>query len=219
MDSAIGNVSAHYDEDYFDWQRREAPFWAQANLWMYEDYVQPGDVVVDFGCGGGFLLEALPGRVKIGIDVNPAAQDVLREKGLAAAGDLSAVADGHADVIVSCHALEHTVDPFDKLKLVKEKLRRGGLAVFVVPCERYDTAYVPDNIDQHLYTWAPINIGNLFCAAGFSVLSCERLAHRLPPMAARLQQALGWTLFHALCRAYARLRPKLTQVRVVARKV
>jgi hypothetical protein len=75
----------------------------------------------------------------------------------------------YADVLISSHALEHTFDPFEKLKLTRRKLKPGGLAVLVVPCERYDTKYVEQNMDQHLYTWAPVNIGNLVRYAGFTV--------------------------------------------------
>ena len=221
VSQANANISHHYDEKYFEWQTQDggAEFGAQANLWMYRDYVGPNDIVVDFGCGGGFLLEALPAREKIGVEVNPAAQHFLRQRGRTVVSDLSEIPDEHADVIISCHALEHTFDPFEKLKQVRAKLRHRGLAVFVVPCERYDTAYVESNIDQHLYTWAPINIGNLFRATGFSVLSCERSAHRVPPRAAQVQQLVGWKAFHALCRAYGRLSPRLTQVRVVANRI
>ena len=216
--SSDENINKYYDDRYFEWQHSGAEFGAQANLWMFRDYVRSNDDVIDFGCGAGYLIEAVPGRTKIGVEVNPAAQAFARHRGLRIVTGLSEIADEWADVIISNHALEHTFDPFEKLKLARNKLKPGGLAVFVVPCERYDTKYVEQNMDQHLYTWAPVNIGNLFRYAGFSICSCERLAHRYPPKAAEFQRIVGWSMFHATCRAYARLNPKLTQVRVVARK-
>jgi SAM-dependent methyltransferase len=219
MDTLIsGNANEYYDERYFEWQRPLGEFGAQAQIWMFRDYIRTSDIVIDFGCGGGFLLDILPGRIKIGVEVNPAAQEFAQRRGHQVVTDLSEIPDSYADVLISSHALEHTFDPFEKLKLARRKLKPGGLAVLVVPCERYDTRYVEQNMDQHLYTWAPINIGNLVRYAGFTVESCERLAHRSPPKAADIQRIIGWPLFHALCRAYARLCPKLTQVRVVARK-
>lgn len=221
MEEATRQESAHYDNAYFAWQRSSSggDLGAEANLRMFRDFIRPTDTVVDFGCGGGFLLRRLQCQRRIGVEVNPAAVSYARASGLdEIVSYLGELAPESADVVISCHALEHTVDPFHKLQQVRVALKPGGLAVFVVPCERYDTQYVPGNIDQHLYTWAPINLGNLLASAGFSVLSCERIAHRFPPRAAQLQHLVGWGLFHLICRVYANLRPGLTQVRAVGRK-
>jgi SAM-dependent methyltransferase len=216
--AAVPLVSSHYNEAYFGWQSALADFGAEANLWMFRDFVRATDTVVDFGCGGGFLLRRLDCRRRIGVEVNPAAVRCAHANGLEVVSDLSDLAPEFADVIISSHALEHTFDPFHKLRQAHAVLQRGGLAVFMVPCERYDRRYVADNIDQHLYTWAPLNIGNLFANAGFSVLSCERIAHRFPPAPERIQRCVGWAAFHAICRLNARLRPGITQIRTVARK-
>ena len=144
-------ADAHYGEDYFEWQEPIGAL-AEANAWMFREFVRPTDLVVDFGCGGGFLLQRLEAGRKIGIEVNPAAVARARASGLEIASDLGELPARSADVVISNHALEHTFDPFDKLRLAHRALKRDGLAVFVVPCERYDTRYEQGNIDQHTST-------------------------------------------------------------------
>jgi SAM-dependent methyltransferase len=211
-------VNSYYDSQYFAKQKESGAFGAKANLWLFEQYIRSTDVVVDFGCGGGFLLKAINCRAKFGVEINPVAQGEARQNGLHVVSDLVELDDGCADVIISNHALEHTFDPFAKVKLAFTKLKGNGRAVFVVPCERYDTKYIEQNFDQHLYTWSPVNLGNLFRHAGFSIQSCERMAHLWPPRPVLVQRLVGWPLFHLLSRLNARLRPRLTQVRIVAMK-
>ena len=45
----------YYDEKYFDWQRDIGSFGRWANRTKFESYISPGDRVLDFGGGGGYL--------------------------------------------------------------------------------------------------------------------------------------------------------------------
>jgi SAM-dependent methyltransferase len=211
------SVAAHYDDDYYSWQASGAEDGALANRGFFQPFIKPSDDVVDFGCGGGFLLDAIACARKTGIEINPAARRVAATK-FTVVADFTEVDEGSADVVISSHALEHTYDPFEKVRLCYRTLKPGGLAIFVVPCERYDTAYRESNIDQHLYTWSPVNLGNLFRHAGFTVVACERLVHRFPPGFALLRRRLGERAFHIVCFVYAWLFPKLSQIRIVVRK-
>jgi hypothetical protein len=38
---------------------------------FYAPYIRKTDAVVDFGCGGGFLLDALDCGDKMGVEINP----------------------------------------------------------------------------------------------------------------------------------------------------
>lgn len=64
-------VSAHYDNNYFIWQAPLGEFGGWANQSKFEEYITPDSVVLDFGCGGGFLLKNLVCRKRIGVEVNP----------------------------------------------------------------------------------------------------------------------------------------------------
>ena len=52
-------VSEHYDDDYFDWQSEAGEFGGWANQTKFIKYISKDDVVLDFGCGGGYLLKNL----------------------------------------------------------------------------------------------------------------------------------------------------------------
>ena len=51
--------SEHYNSDYFEWQRKIGMFGSRANSFKFNRSIRPYDTVVDFGCGGGFLLKKL----------------------------------------------------------------------------------------------------------------------------------------------------------------
>jgi SAM-dependent methyltransferase len=153
-----------------------------------------------------------------GVEINPHARIAAARIGIETVASLAEVPDAYFDVAISNHALEHTTAPMDVVREIRAKLKPSGLAIFVVPCERYDTSYNPDDRDQHLYTWSPLNLGNMCRHAGFEVISAARFAHRWPPMLDKFLPIFGVGMSNVVCRIYARLRPKLTQVRVVGRK-
>ena len=39
----------------------------------FKRYIQQDDVMLDFGCGGGYLLKFLDCKKKVGIEINPTA--------------------------------------------------------------------------------------------------------------------------------------------------
>ena len=45
-----------YGQDYFEWQRRIGEFGGQANAFKFIDHCNEDLVILDFGCGGGYLL-------------------------------------------------------------------------------------------------------------------------------------------------------------------
>ena len=50
------HVSDHYDDNYFEWQRKSGIFGGLANTFKFKRSITSTDTVIDFGCGGGFLL-------------------------------------------------------------------------------------------------------------------------------------------------------------------
>jgi SAM-dependent methyltransferase len=214
----ISTAEAHYGDAYYEWQSTVGDLSGILNARMFRPYIRPGDAVLDFGCGGGFLLASIRAARKLGVDINPSAREHASRIGIDTVAGLAEVADGTFDVAISCHALEHTEAPLEVLRAVRAKIRPRGRAVFVVPCERYDTAYKSGNIDQHLYTWSPMNIGNLFHHAGFEVESVRRIVHRWPPGIHVIYRLLGSRVANVVCLMFGWLRPNITQIRVVARR-
>lgn len=218
-DVGVGGDGAagHYDARYFDWQSSIGAFGGIANLPKFEDYVQPTDRVIDFGCGGGYLLANLEAAAKLGIEPNATAREEAAARfGLDCVAGTAEVEDGWADVIISNHALEHTRHPLRELERLRPKLRPGGRIVFVVPCEHIGHRYRPGDVNHHLYSWSPMAAGNLFTEAGYEVQASEPFIHKWPPRYRRIMRWFGPRIFHLVCRVYARVERSWFQVRVVA---
>jgi SAM-dependent methyltransferase len=212
------SANAHYDSSYFDWQQQVGIFGGIANLIKFQDYIRPIDMVVDFGAGGGFLLSQVRCAEKIGVEINAAARSSAEGRGLKMLPELENVPDDYADVIISNHALEHTDYPLSHLRLALKKLKPGGLAVFVVPCEQAAYRWAPNDINFHIYSWGPMSFGNLFVRAGFEVVESKAFFHKWPPHFPRIQRLVGWPMFHRICRVFAHFSRDTVQIRCVARR-
>lgn len=206
-------MTSHYDSRYFEWQRPIGEFGGRANLFKFRAHVRPTDNVLEFGCGGGYLLANLDCAARVGIEVNSSAVQEAARQGLTCYATADSVPDGWADVIISNSALEHTLCPLDELRRLYPKLRPGGKLVCSVPCESPLWSYAAGDINQHLYTWSPMSLGNLLTTAGFSVVRVD--VHRLfwPPFSPRLLSILGESAFRVVCRVSWVLRAGLNFVR------
>jgi SAM-dependent methyltransferase len=173
-------ASEHYDAAYFAWQNAHIGVKTRIKVTRFAPYVGPTDTVLDFGCAGGAMLAALPGARKIGVELNDVARaEAEREHHIEAYKNLADVADGIVDVVVSNHTLEHLAKPFDALVQLKPKLKPGGLLVLVLPIDdwRAQSRWHAGDINRHLYTWTPLNLGNLLEEAGYAP-SELRIIHR-----------------------------------------
>jgi len=214
----MDHFSHHYNKDYFAWQDPIGEFGALANKAKFIEYIRKDDHVLDFGCGGGYLLKEINCKEKIGIEVNPSAREVAEGLDIKVVDSVDKVDDDWADVIISNNALEHTLQPLNELKVLHLKLKSSGLIVFIVPCESIKYAYKAGDINHHLYSWSPMCIGNLFTEAGFDVLVVKPYIHKWPPYYRKLARIAGMRFFNLCCRIYGRLERSWFQVRIIAKK-
>lgn len=208
----------HYDADYFAWQQRVGRFGGNANLIKFIKFISPDDIVVDFGAGGGCLLENLVCKTKIGIEINDSARAEAQTRGLSIVSSFSQIGSNSIDVVISNSALEHTDDPLGELREAYRVLKPGGKAIFVVPCESIGYRYRPMDINFHLFSWSPMCLGNLFTRAGFEVVESRAFIHKWPPGYLYVQRFGGWHVFHAVARLWGRVARRWFQVRCVAIK-
>ncbi len=100
--------------------------------------LQPGDRVLEVGCGQGHLTKSLADRgIDItGIDANPNASRVSGSERVVymRAEDLK-FDDGLFDSIVSVHAIEHIPDLKGAFAEMARVLKPGGKALFIYPAE------------------------------------------------------------------------------------
>lgn len=211
-------MATYYDSEYFNWQKDIGAFGGMINKLKFAQYIRQQDKVIDFGCGGGFLLANLNCKEKVGVELNDSARDHAAKIGIKAVSSTSIIEDNWADVIISNNALEHTFEPLKELKALYSKLRKGGKIIFVVPCEHISFRYHPNDVNQHMYSWSPMCAGNLFALAGFRVIESKPYIHKWPPHYLTFRRIFGEKLFHLICKVWARFERTWFQVRVVAVK-
>ena len=213
----MNKVSKYYNNDYFDWQKNLGEFGGWANQTKFIDYIKESDTVLDFGCGGGFLLDGLNIQKKVGVEINPKAIKSAQEKGIEVYNDADLVPDNYIDVIISNNALEHTLRPLDELKSLYKKLKKGGKIIFVVPCESITYEYQQNDINHHLYSWSPMCIGNLFTEAGFQLIESKAYIHKWPPQYLEIAKQ-GRDTFEEACKKYGQKETSWFQVRAIGTK-
>jgi len=211
-------VNNTYDEKYFAWQKKVGEFGGLANLFKFSPHVRRTDTVLDFGCGGGYLLKNLVCARKLGLEINPVAAQRAKENGVECHATLDTISDASVDVVISNHALEHVPCPLSTLSDLRAKLVPGGRLVIVVPCEATIAPYSAEDINRHLYTWNPQLLGNLANQAGYVVEQVEPLFHKWPRKFFEVQERFGWNLFHLIARLYGRYKRLDFQVKLVAIK-
>lgn len=213
-------MSKHYGADYFQWQRVVGEFGGVANSFKFKNSIRHVDTVVDFGCGGGFLLKNLDCTDRLGIEVNNSAHRQIIENGVSPFSSASEIIEqrgtNFVDVIISNHALEHTLNPLGELESLLPLLKKGGKIHFVVPCDKASLKWRSGDRNFHLYSWSSMNLGNLFTEAGFEVIETNHLVHKWPPRYREIQRFVGWRAFNALCRLWGHLERSWSQVEVVA---
>jgi SAM-dependent methyltransferase len=219
----VSGVGRHYEgvrgESYFAWQREVGALGAELNRFKFEQHVRPGDRLVDFGCGGGALLERLEAAAKVGVEPAAAAREESRARGLDVLPSAAELPDAGADVVISNHALEHALSPLEELRELHRALRPGGRLVLWLPLDDWrarDQRRPAADRNHHLYTWTPLLLGNLLEEAGFDVREVRVVAHAWPPATARLA-SLPRPAFDLLARAWAVLRRRRQLAAVAVR--
>jgi SAM-dependent methyltransferase len=206
-----------YSEKYFNWQKNIGAFGGLANIFKFKNYISESDNVLDFGCGGGYLLQNIKCYEKIGVEINQVAREEGQRHGLTIYSNIDEVPDSWANVIISNHTLEHVNSPLSTIKALLPKLQLNGKAVFVVPHQKPNEPYHENDRNQHLYTWNPLTLGNLFKAAGYQVIEVDVIRHLWPRNYTNWYAKLGQKGFDYLCRLYA-FSKRNYQIRVVAKK-
>jgi SAM-dependent methyltransferase len=205
-------------EAYFQQQNASGILASKYNEFIFKPYVSEADDVLDFGCGGGHLLNALEAKTKTGVEINPAARRQAAKLGLLVYSSIEEVSDHSFSRIITSHALEHVPSPFEALVQLRRLLKPNGLLVWLSPLDDWRAAnqrgWNPDDADMHLYAWTPLLLGNLLKLAGYKPESISILTHAFPPaMIGERFWKLNPALFHFAARVWAMI---LKQRQIVA---
>lgn len=210
----------HYNEKYFSWQKKSGELGPKLDDWKFEPMINNNDVVLDFGCGGGYMLSAVDCADRYGVEINESAREQAKSNGLKVFPEISALPpEIKFDKIISNHALEHVFNPHGALSQLKEKLTDNGLIIFFLPIDdwRREKKFIPEDINKHLYTWTPLLAGNLFEAAGFKVNSVSITSHTWIPFSYYFNKFLPKKVYYFLCLVWGFII-KSRQIKIVASK-
>jgi len=210
-------AEAHYDEKYWEFQKEIGKIGGILNKFKFNYVIRPDLTVLDFGCGGGYLLSSLTCAKKVGVELNPHARTVAADFGIETYSSIHEVPSEYVDVIISNHAMEHVEAPLEIMKQLFRVLKSGGVLVIVVPCEQPSESgffYRENDINNHLYTWCPMTLGNLSKAAGFTVMECTDFQHQWIP---NYQTEYMKPDFHKRCMEHAKNTGN-RQIRLRAKK-
>ena len=179
--------------------------------WIARHVDLNGARVVDVGCGGGVLSEALAraGATVTGIDLAADALVVAREHatehGLAidyrdlSAAALAGSASGSFDVLACMELIEHVPDPVALVQACADLLRPGGLAFFstlnrnpkayaqAVLAAEYVLRLLPRGTHDYARFLRPAELAGLCRGAGLEVLDLAGLAYNPLTQRARLR--------------------------------
>lgn len=165
--------------------------------------------LLDFGCANGLMLRTLAARRRIGVEVNPLCLAECRAlndaTGVAVEvhKGLDEVASESVDVVISNHALEHVPDPSAVLREMRRVLRAKGALILVTPFDDFRSAghrtWRPGDKNHHLFTWSPLNLGNLVDESGFQVVESRICTSAWSPRFFWVCRTLGMRAFRAAC--------------------
>lgn len=205
-------------EEYFAYQNQWGSLSGKLNTWKFTPHLLTTDHVLDFGCGGGWLLSELRVAKKYGIEPNPAARGCCLKLGIEAFASIEEMPSGLCfDVIISHHALEHVPYPIEALRELGQRLKIGGKLVIVLPIDdwRAQRDFSGKDIDHHLHTWTPRLLANTLAEAGFSTERAQVITDAWPPSVDRVSK-LPRPLFRGVCFFWSILRHR-RQLLAIAR--
>lgn len=213
---------------------------------------RPACAVCDIGCGDGYLASRLAefGHRVVGVELDPNTLARARHRGfefyLGSAEQLPEPVRGRLfDCVTLSHVLEHTRDPMQALRNVREILAPGGLLVCEVPNNEalalrlFGAAWEMFDVPRHLHFFTARSLSQFCERAGFTVESVayghyfrqvtndviakeQQLYEtitcglRARPAPGRVSKLRAWGLLAATCCAPRRF--KYDSVSVVARK-
>lgn len=176
-------------------------------------YCKSSLTLLDFGCGDGTISRQLPAARKLAVEVNPHCVQVIEQQNeqlgerIEVVADIASVPDACVDLLISNHSLEHVPSPYHVLCQMRRVLRPTGMLVLVTPFDDWrsddNRAWQPGDRQNHLYTWSPVNIGNLLVEAGFEVESSALQSTAWSPKIFWVRNIFGTAAFRLACRLLA----------------
>ena len=146
------DIAKRYNENYFNWYKKIGKFGAIFNKNKFSPYIKKSDVVLDFGCGGGYLLNNIECAEKYGLEINEVAIEEAKEK-FKIYKKTSDLPENKFDVSISNQVLQHCENPRLELLNLYKSLKNGKIVLCVL-CAGPKLNYKKDDVNFQLYSWA-----------------------------------------------------------------
>ena len=90
----------HYNKEYFNWQSNIGLFGAYANRIKFNTLIQQNQKVLDFGCGGGYLLSTFKEIEKYGVEFNDIAREEAKKRALELGAKISSSVNSKTNYLI-----------------------------------------------------------------------------------------------------------------------
>lgn len=207
----------NYSKKYFQWYEKIGKIGGKVNLKFFKNYIEKDDTILDFGCGGGFLLENIECKDKYGFEIND--YILQKENKIKIFSNFNDLKNIQFDKIISNQVLPHLIDPRKEILQLKKLLKKNGLIISVFTSDGRQVEFEKGDINFKCYSWSPISIGNFFESCGFEIIVCKSFLFRWPPFYEKIYNIFGINIFNIFSYIYGFImRNKYWNIIVVAKR-
>lgn len=214
----MSKVIDNYNKEYFEWYKEIGKLGGIVNIKKFQKYINYNDAVLDFGCGGGYLLKNLTCSKKHGLEINNHAIIEANKNLDKVFNNIDSLTLDYYDKVISNNVLQHCENPLVELQKINKLLKKNGLIIIVVSCASRDLYYKPNDINYQLYSWSPMNLGNILDSADFQVLTVKNFYDKWPPKPNLVYKILGNKMFSFVSFINGFFNSNISNIIAVAKK-
>lgn len=202
----------YYDKKYFKkYQSNIGAFAAIVFSKFYNKHININDTVLDFGCGGGFMLENIEAKRKIGVEINKYAIKILKEKEIECYSNLNSIDDFSVNIIIMHSVIGHLENPIEVLRTLKKKLKKNGYIILYLIHDKYNYDLKNDK-NNIFFSFSKRNIRNISNLLELELTRSIHFKKKWPPKYEVIYGMLGLKLFEIISFFYGSIfKRKVTQ--------